>query len=155
MIRANVVGIFLIVAGLLLLLRKIDLPMADRFGTWEFILFLTGVVMLVIAHFRSNRNLMLWAGLITGMSLHMWAKANVDGWPDHWFFLFIIVGAAFLLVFASQKDRRSGIIGILLILTGIAAWPGLPWVAGSLNNYWPVLLVVLGIFLITKKVGPT
>jgi hypothetical protein len=151
MIRANFVGILLIVGGLLLLIRRIDLPMTERFTTWEFILFLSGVIMLLIAHFRSNRNLMLWSGLLTGMSLHMWGKANLDGWPDHWSFLFIIAGAAFLLVFASQKDRRSGIIGILLILTGFAAWPGLTWVAGSLNNYWPVLLVVLGIFLITKK----
>lgn len=151
MIRTNLVGILLILAGLFLLLQKMDIPMLQYIAPWQLILILAGVALLLFAHFRSNRTLMLWVALLAGVSLHFWGKYNVAGWPDHWYFLFIIAGAAFLLVFASQKDRRSGIIGIMLILTGIAAWPGLPSVAGSVNNYWPTLLVILGIILVTKK----
>ncbi|MBA4541416.1 MULTISPECIES: hypothetical protein [Thermoactinomyces] len=155
--KVKLTGLILILAGILLMLIKSDLASITSLLTWPFILFLLGAILMFFALSKRNHVLTLWTGLITALGLSIWGIKYVDGWPKHWSLLLVLFGIAVLFSFSISKNHITGIVGGIMVITGIFAYPGianLPVISpitSILHGIWPVFVVILGLFLVTRK----
>ncbi|MDR6226453.1 hypothetical protein [Desmospora profundinema] len=157
--RSRWIGILIAAIGAFLLMQEWGWSWRNPFASWETILIVVGVGIIFYSFIRSNRpNLLIWGGIVTGLGVHAWGQSHISGWPDHWSLVPAIIGLSFFLWGGLvHKNRRHVIIGIMLMLLGLLAWPGvaqLPIIghlAGPLHAYWPALLIVLGLILTVKK----
>ncbi|MDA8354478.1 MAG: hypothetical protein M0Z65_15110 [Firmicutes bacterium] len=157
--RAKTFGILIALTGVLLLLRELGYSLTQNLATWEFLLILTGVFIILHAMRKPNHPyMMIWGGIAVGLGLHAWGLNHLEWWPSHWSLVPAIIGAAFLICGGIiKKNRRHGTIGTLLLCMGIFAWPGIHQIPGIgpfavwLNTYWPGLLIILGLMLVFRK----
>ncbi|SDW24713.1 hypothetical protein SAMN05444487_10253 [Marininema mesophilum] len=157
--RGKIMGLFIIAAGTLLLLRQLGWSIAQTISNWEFLLVIAGFILLILAMRKPVRpRLSIVAMTLIGLGIHAWGLAQIEKWPDHWSLFPIIIGASFLLMGGLyQKNRFYGVIGTLLCLLGLFAWPGVGGIPGledleqTLNTYWPILLISLGLILFIRK----
>jgi hypothetical protein len=73
----------------------------------------------------------------------------VTAWPilaDHWPLLVVLAGVA---RFVTRPRNVLG--GVLLLVVGVALWLWTLGVADSLDLLWPVLLLTLGVWLLTRR----
>ncbi|QKG84070.1 hypothetical protein GXN76_06005 [Kroppenstedtia pulmonis] len=153
------IGTLLALAGVFLLWRKLDWPLTDQLGSWEFLLILVGLVLLFLSlRHRKKARLQVWGGIALGLGIHAWGSAYWSGWPHHWSIIPAVIGSSFLLFGGFiNKDRKSGLIGATLILLGLFTWPGINNIpvmgeaASWLSIYWPVMLILLGLILFFRK----
>lgn len=76
--------------------------------------------------------------------------------PDHWWALFIVVPAAFMLVTAARFYRIDSrlsprvsslaMTGTLMLAVGIALFVGVNWAM-----FWPVLVIIVGLWIIASN----
>lgn len=155
--RSKWVGLGLVIIGVWLLMVKTNWPYIERLWHWEFGLLFAGLILLSVAISRRNRNLTLWAAMLAGVGLQLWAPLYIPAWPKHWSMILWIIGAAFLVRALVFKERQNGVIGALLIAIGLFAWPkikeveGLSGISDTLHTYWPALIVLLGFVLIVMR----
>jgi hypothetical protein len=155
--QSKITGFILVLAGILLMVIKSGLAPLDSFFTWPFILFLIGALLLFIALIKKKASLTLWGGLIAALGISIWGIKYVEGWPRHWSLLIGLFGVAVLLSYFVSKNRITAIVGTIMVLTGIFAYPGiadLPIISpitSTLHMIWPVFVVILGLVLLTKK----
>ncbi|MGA9173044.1 MAG: hypothetical protein WBZ33_03570 [Thermoactinomyces sp.] len=155
--KVKLTGFILILAGILLMLIKSDLASIPSLMTWPFILFLLGAILLFFAYLKRNHSLTLWAGLIAALGLSIWGIKYVNGWPRHWSLLLGLFGVAVLLSYSISRNRITGIVGTIMVITGIFAYPGiadLPVISpitSILHGIWPVFVVILGLVLVIRK----
>jgi hypothetical protein len=118
---------------------------------------LIGALLLFIALIKKKASLTLWGGLIAALGISIWGIKYVEGWPRHWSLLIGLFGVAVLLSYFVSKNRITAIVGTIMVLTGIFAYPGiadLPIISpitSTLHMIWPVFVVILGLVLLTKK----
>lgn len=157
MIQKKLIGFLLILASILLLLIQTNSAPLESFITWPFLLFFLGAILIVIGFVNNNDKLALIAGIAASIGLFIWGREHVDDWSDHWSILMILCGVAVLLQFLINKQNITIAIALVLILSGISAWPGLhdiaslAGIAPVLNTYWPFLLLGLGVYFLVRK----
>lgn len=155
--QKKLLGFILIFFSILLLLIKTNLAPIPSFISWPFLLFFVSTILIAISFTNQNDKLGLVAGIGAAVGLFIWGKQYVDGWSDHWSILLIFIGCAVFLQYLINKQNLTAVIALILVLSGICAWPGLNEIASlasiapTLNTYWPLLLLGLGIYFLLRK----
>lgn len=157
--RTKTIGILIALAGMFLLFREQGVALSPDTLSWELILAATGLLVIFYArHKPRHPYLMIWGGIALGLGIHAWGLNRIKDWPSHWSMIPAIIGASFLLFGGLiRKNRNHGMIGALLLLLGLFAWPGVTEIPGLnpaaqiLNSYWPAVLVILGGYMAFKK----
>lgn len=156
--QSKVLGFLLVLFGLLLFIIKFEWVPLVSFLSWPFLLFLSGVLLSFLGFVRKKSHLVFLGTIMGGMGLYIWGlRYEIDGWPDHWSFIVVIFGIAFLLQYGVNKNKFTAIIGIMILLAGLFAWPGIteiPMLAPlttTFHSIWPIFIVVLGAILLFKK----
>lgn len=155
--QKKLIGFFLVFFSILLLVIKTELAPIQSFISWPFLLFFLSTVLIAVSFINQNDKLTLIAGIGGAIGLFIWGKQYVDGWSDHWSILLLLIGFAVLLQYVINKDNLTAVIAIVLIFSGICAWPGLKNIASlasiapTLNTYWPLLLLGLGVYFLLRK----
>jgi hypothetical protein len=153
----KILGFLLVLCGVLLMIFKFDLASPLSMISWPFFLFLIGALFVFIAILKTNGNLALFGGFIGSLGLAIWGHKYVKGWPTHWSLLAGLFGLSFLMHSFLSKNKVMSVVGTVFILIGLFAWPGIrdvPFlspVTAILHTVWPMLVVILGIFFLTKK----
>lgn len=153
-------GIILIGVGVYFLMDKLDLPFLKNIFTWPTLLLIIGIAFLLQAYLTNEDQSIFPGTILTGLGLHFHGRAIFEFWPDHWAIYTLIVGIAFII---RHQKAKSGIIpGIILTIIsllglfydGIISWMSyIGKAVGWLENFWPVALIIVGIYLlfINKK----
>lgn len=155
--QTKILGFIITLVGIILLLVQTDLTSLASLITWPFLIFLFSVLLLYVGILKKISTLTLWAGFAATISVTAWGLKYVNGWPKHWSILVALFGLVVLLQFTINKSKITALVGVILILTGIFAYPGiteLPLVSpitSVFHAYWPVLIVILGLVFISKK----
>lgn len=150
-------GFILILISLLLLIIQTESAPIQSFITWPFLLILLGAILVLVAFVNKNDKLALTGGIAAAIGLFIWGRQNIDHWSDHWSILMIFIGVAILFQFMINKQNISAVVSLILMISGICAWPGLREIASlssiapTLNTYWPVLILGLGVYFIARK----
>lgn len=155
--QKKLLGFLLTFISILLLLIKTESAPLQSFISWPFLLFFLGTVLILVAFVNQNDKLALIAGLGSSIGLFIWGKEYVEGWSSHWSILMMLCGVAVLLQYLINKQNLVIVIALILIISGICAWPGLNDIASlasiapTLNTYWPLLLLGLGVYFLIRK----
>ncbi len=150
-------GVVLICIGTLFILDEIGI---FRFS-WPLILIVIGIAIFAGAGTGRRRDSVFPSSLLIllGFSFliqqsHLFYWGFADGWPLY----MLSVGLAFIFAYLAQTHKGTGLLipgGILTVLgtlfllaeNRIIDWHGL-W---HVFNWWPVVLIALGIWLLVRK----
>ncbi|WP_217586871.1 LiaI-LiaF-like domain-containing protein [Lentibacillus saliphilus] len=148
----------LIGIGTYFLLRQLKIPIFTDFYSWPTLLIIIGLAFLIHAiQSRQHQNLFTGSFLM-GIGIHFHGLEHYPFWPDHWAMYTLIVGIAFFIRYMRTKRGLlpAGIlIGFsLLFIFSVDIPKQLSWVydiVSFLERFWPVALIILGIYFLKKK----
>ena len=150
-------GYFLIILGFMLSLYKLEIVPLKAFISWYFILSLIGTLFIISSFIQKNPTLVLIGGTIFAIGLSIWGNKYIALWPKNLSPFLILLGITFLLQYALNKQYFTAFIGSMFILTGISYLPGIkniPFVFSLtrvFQTYWPFVLIITGVFILTNK----
>jgi hypothetical protein len=144
-------GLFLIVVGVLLAAG--DFFPEARIGASAFFMGV-GVVLIVIG-MRDHNSLALYAGVfVTAIALANLVTGTGSVQGPGWGILFVGIGfVAVALIRSSAGKRWSWLLGLslVLVLWGGAEIAASNWKLSSDRIFVPVLIVLLGLFFVTRS----
>ncbi|MBR7796933.1 MAG: LiaI-LiaF-like domain-containing protein [Bacillota bacterium] len=148
----------LIGIGVFFLLQQLNIPILSNFYSWQTIIILIGLVLLIHSYVTKSYQNLFTGTVILGLGIHFYGIAYYSFWIDHWAMYLLIVGIAFIIRYLHTKE---GIIpGLLLIVFAIIMLFSIQlpvwfnWiyiVVEYLERFWPVILIVLGLYLLKRK----
>lgn len=143
-------GVILIAIGTVFLLERLDVIVIG----WPFILVGIGIILLVQA-IAEHRSQPVFSGtLLTLLGLHFYADEALiaPAWWRHNFASFVLItGVSFLVAWFFDR-KRSG----YLLTAAILLFIGIPWMFFNFSgihfliDWWPVLLLIVGAYLLIK-----
>lgn len=157
MVQKKFIGFFLVFISAIFLIVQTGQAPIQSFITWPFLLFAIATLLVFIGFMKENAQLVLIAGLAGSIGLFIWGYQNIADWPSHWSILMIFFGVSVLLQYFLSRHNLSILIAVILILSGFCAWPGLSNYAAfaplapTLNTYWPVFFLGLGLYFLLRK----
>lgn len=149
-------GIILIGIGTFYFLNQLHIHMLDQLYTWPTILIFIGLALFVESKVASNPDSLFPATILTGLGIHFHAVHYIHHWPTGWPVYLFIVGLAFLVRYS--KTKKSGLFtGLILVTLAILGLFNqfvetmLHKTYHYLDELWPILLIVVGLYIIIKK----
>lgn len=151
-------GIILVIIGAYFLAQQFNftLPYMDILLNWPSILLLTGLV-LFWQGFSNRDDHKVFSGVILlGLGILFHGVHTFQYWNYQWPYFTLIISIAFFLKYFINK--RDGITtGVILLIISIAAlffstitqW--LNSIYSGFDSLWPVILILIGIFLLIRK----
>jgi|GEM_PF-138821 len=154
-------GILLVLAGILLLLHNLHIYRLSWSTFYPLALLFLGLWFFAKAALEKNAGLVFSGSLLFLFGTFFFLRNVLDlWWTDEllfWPVFLIIPGLSFLIMYLF-RPREWGILVtavILLFLGGMALGKNLGWyyeypIFAWGRKYWPVLLIVLGIYLVVQ-----
>lgn len=151
-------GIILIGIGVYFLMDQLNLPFLKNVFTWPTILLFIGLAFILQAYISKEDQLIFPGIILLGLGAHFHGRELFDFWPDHWAVYTFIVGLAFIVRY--QKTKSGIVPGIILIIIsllglfydGIIGWMNyIGRAVGWIENFWPIVLIVVGVYLLYKS----
>lgn len=152
------IGILLIGFGLFYFISKWQIPSLQFLNYWTTPLFITGIALLLQA-FKGKEQQYIFPGIIVlGFGIHFYASSHIEAWPDHWSVLTLIISIGML--FQSKKGKGDLLPGILLFIMSLfflfnekltTMLSSLSFQVSYFQKYWPILIAVIGLYLLFKK----
>lgn len=152
------IGILLICLGGYLLLQQVNIALLEPFHTWPSILMIVGGSLVVHCYLEKNFHNLMIATLILGLGIHFHGLMHYDFWINHWAMYPLIVGAS--LVIRSLRTKKGFLLGALFIGFSVLMifsvqmpewfnvfYSGFDYI----EAFWPLLLVLAGIYCLRKK----
>ncbi|HAM81446.1 LiaI-LiaF-like domain-containing protein [Ornithinibacillus bavariensis] len=144
--------------GLFFLFKQLKLPIFTDFYSWPTLLIIIGIAFLIYSFQVKDFNQLFPGTLILGLGIHFHGMEHYTFWIDHWAMYPLIVGIAFLVRYLKTKEGLiPGLILIILscvFIFSIRIPHELNWindVFNFINMYWPLVLIVIGVYLLKKK----
>lgn len=157
MVQKKFLGFFLVFGSALMLLLQTGKAPLPSLITWPFLLFSISALIVFVGFIKNNSQLVLIAGIAAAIGIFIWGIQNMNNWPSHWSILVIFFGLVVFLQYVLSRDNLSLLIAVILFLTGVCANPGLRKyealapIAPTLNTYWPIFILGLGLYFLFRK----
>lgn len=151
-------AIILLGFGLFFFLQQNQYSFFQGFDTWPTFLIIVGIAYLFQGYVAKDYEAILPGVILTGFGLHFHIIKYLEVWPNSNGTFILIIALGFLLRY--QKVRAGLFQGILFLVLAILLlfynkivdWLGiLESGAGDFWRFWPVVLVVYGLYLLIKK----
>lgn len=151
-------AIILIGFGLYFYLQRFDLTSMKDYFTWPTLLIIVGLAFLGEGYWGRDEESILPGVILVGFGLHFHLAGKIAIWPDNIGVFVLIIAIGFLL--RSQKTGDGTFYGLLFLVLSILllfsdkvmGWFGLVENnVSSLINFWPAVLVVIGVYLLFAK----
>lgn len=148
----------LIGLGLYFLSQQIYIPIISDLATWPMLLIIVGGIFLFIGYNHRDYDKLLPGGILFLLGLHFYLDQFYPIWVDERSVYFIIVGLAFLLRY--QQTKQGLWVSFILIGIGLFTLLSKSDTAfqyyiesfmSLLEVYWPVGLIIFGIYLLIKR----
>lgn len=148
----------LIGLGIYFLIEQLQLSLFDNFYSWPTFLMIIGIAFLIHSYSTKEYNNIFTGVLLLGLGIHFHGLENYDFWFDHWSVFALIVGLAFFIRFLKTKKGMipaAILIGLsLLMIFSVTLPEWFQWIYGVaefIETFWPVALIVIGVYLLRKK----
>ncbi|WP_018660928.1 LiaI-LiaF-like domain-containing protein [Heyndrickxia acidiproducens] len=151
-------AIILIGFGLYFYLQRYEQSGFQEYFTWPTLLIIVGLAFLGQGYWGRESESILPGVILVGFGLHFHVAGKVAIWPDNIGIFILIIALGFLLRY--QKTGDGIFYGILFLALSVLllfsdkaiAWFGLfENHVTSLVNFWPAVLVVIGLYLLLFK----
>ncbi|MUK86956.1 hypothetical protein GMD78_00885 [Ornithinibacillus sp. L9] len=148
----------LIGIGVYFLLRQLKVPIITDFYSWPTLFIIVGGALLIHSYRARDYHHLFTGTLILGLGIHFHGKEHYTFWIDHWAMYPLIVGIAFLIRYLKTKNGLLYsviLIGFSLIMIFSVSLPEtFHWIYPIISffeSYWPIALIIIGIYLLRKK----
>ena len=148
----------LIGLGVYFLIEQLELALFAKFYSWPTFLIIIGIVFLIYSYTTKEYNNIFTGVLLLGLGIHFHGLENYDFWFDHWSIFALIIGLAYLFRFFKTKRGlipAGVLIGIAVLMIFSVSLPSwFEWIYGVadfIETFWPVALIVVGVYLLRKK----
>jgi len=157
--RMNIAGgIVLILIGALLLLVQV-LPGIYIQFSWPWIIIFVGLFLFALGAYLGEPGMAVPASIVGGIGGILFYQNSTGNW-ESWSFLWTLipgfVGLGIVLMNLLKDEGagswRDGGILILISLTLLAVFGSFFGAIGLVGDYWPVLLILLGILILIRPV---
>lgn len=151
-------GIILVGFGLFFFLQHSSFSLFSEYVTWPTLLMIVGVAFLFQGYGGRDYEAILPGVILTGFGFHFHVVNRLSIWPDAIGSFILIIALGFLLRY--QKVRNGLFQGLLFLALAalmlfydqVMTWLGLiESKVSTITSLWPILLVLIGIFLLFKK----
>lgn len=159
MTKQNTLLAYLLIGiGVFFLFRELRLPIFTDFYSWQTLLIIIGTAILIYSYRTKNYKSISIGFIIAGIGIHLHGQANYSFWINHWAVYFIIIGAAYLLRW--MKAKSGLLIGVVFLSLGVMLLytkqfnAYFEWVNDLfviIERFWPILLIIFGLFLMRKN----
>ena len=153
----SLLAYLLIGIGIYFLLRELKIPILTNFYSWQTLLIIIGLALLIHGYSSKYYQNLLAGTIVLGIGIHLHGVQHYSFWIDHWAVYILIVGIAFLVRFIkTKKGLFTGLILITLAVFLIFSvnlpiyFDWLYTVIDLLERFWPVLLIIIGFFLLKR-----
>ncbi|WP_156291210.1 LiaI-LiaF-like domain-containing protein [Oceanobacillus salinisoli] len=154
----SLIAYVLIGIGLFFLLRQLKIPIITNFYSWQTVLIIIGLILLFHSYSYRNYQHLFSGTVVLGLGIHFHGLEQYHFWIDHWAIYVLIIGIAFFI--KASKTKKGYFTGILLI--GFSVFMIFSntlsiyfyWVYDVMEfmeTFWPVILVIIGIYMLKKK----
>lgn len=151
------IGFILIAVGIYFTIHTLNIPMLRPYYSWTMMLILIGICLVLYSYFKKDYDNLLISIIILGLGIHFFGLENFDFWIDHWAIYLLIIGSA--LIIRSLRIKKGLFSGLVIIIVSLLfIFPIQLTFLNSLDPYlnpmrtfWPVLLIVVGLYLIIRK----
>ncbi|CDQ39418.1 MULTISPECIES: LiaI-LiaF-like domain-containing protein [Virgibacillus] len=148
----------LIGIGIFFLLQQLKIPIFSNFYSWQTIIILIGLVLLIHSYATKNYHNLFSGTIVLGLGIHFYGLSYYSFWIDHWAMYVLIVGIAFIIRFLQTKEGLLpgilliGFAIIMLFSIQLPVW--LNWIyviIDFMERFWPIIFIVLGLYLLKRK----
>ncbi|TFJ93971.1 hypothetical protein E4U82_03930 [Lentibacillus salicampi] len=148
----------LIGIGVYFLLRELKIPIITDFYSWPTLLIIIGIALLIHSYTARDYQHLLSGTIVLGLGIHFHGLNHYTFWIDHWAVYPLMVGIAFII---RGLRTKSGIFtGIIISAISIflifsvqlpAAFGWVYDVTSLLERFWPIILIIIGIYWLKRK----
>lgn len=155
--RHTFFGFLLIIIGLLFLGKQFNFSFIDFLLNWQWILIILGLFNLVEAIFNKGKHQILPGIILLGLGIHFLGLFYALDWPSNWGVYPFIVGIAFIVSSFFVNEKGYIFIGVILLIAAFFGGyydtirPLLKIITNYLDTYWPIILILLGIYIIYRS----
>lgn len=152
------VAYLLIGLGVYFLIKQLNLVFFQPFIGWPTIVIIIGIAFLLHSYATKEKQNIFIGVILLGIGIHFHGLQNYDFWYNHWSIYTLIVGFAYLIRFFYMK--KGFILSIVLITISIIMifsislpewFQGVYGIIDFIETFWPIILIVIGIYFIRKK----
>lgn len=156
--RNPFIAYVLIIIGVFFLLRQLKIPILTNFYSWQTILIVIGGGLLFYSFLKDNGKNLFSGTLLFGLGIHFYGMEHYHFWSHHWGMFPLIIGIAYFV--RAFKTKKGFLVGSLLILLSVfmiystSFHTYLYWlddVIDLIKQYWAILLILLGIYMLMRK----
>ncbi|MEF3328150.1 MULTISPECIES: LiaF transmembrane domain-containing protein [Oceanobacillus] len=144
--------------GIFLLLRELRIPFFVDLYSWQSFLIVIGIGIIIHSYTTKTYQNLFIGTLLFGIGIHLHGVKHYSFWIDDWSVYFIIIGLAFIIRYT--KTKKGFFLGLFSILLGLlflfseqlsiyTSW--LEPIVSLLERFWPILLILLGMFMLKRK----
>jgi hypothetical protein len=152
-------GVILIGFGAYFLLQQINMTIFQQFFSWPTLLIIVGIAFLGQGYTAKDYESILPGVIITGFGLHFHLVNHLAFWPHNTIgMLILIISFGFFLRFQKVNNGLFQAFLFLIIAVLLLFYDKIAGYFGLLQNgmsiiwkFWPVLLIVVGIYFLLKK----
>lgn len=151
-------GIILIGFGLYFFLQQEQITVLEPFYSWPSLLIIVGLAFLCQGYFAKDYEAILPGTILAGFGIHFHIVDYFSLWPNHIGVFILIISLGFLLRYQKLKTGLFhgllflSISILLLFYNRVINWLGqLESSVKEIWNFWPILLIGIGLFLLIFK----
>ena len=143
--------------GFFYLLRSIDFPPLQPYYSWETLSILLGLAFLLQSRLGGQADFLLPGVIFTGYGIHQYIAGKLAYWPDEQVVIFLLIGLGFLLIYLKKGvGKGAGILfiiisALLIFYEQILDFLDVSNYAEIVSSYWPVALILTGLYILYKK----
>lgn len=143
--------------GFFYLLRSIDFPLFQPYYSWATLSIILGLAFLLQSRFGGQADFLLPGVFFTGYGLHQYIAGKLAYWPGEQVVIFLLFGLGFLLIYLKKGvGKGAGILfiiisALLIFYEKILDFLGISNYAETVSTYWPVALILIGLYILYKK----
>lgn len=152
------IAYMLIGLGMYFLIKQLNLDLFSNFYSYTTIIIIVGISFILHSYTVKEYNNLFSGIIISGFGIHLHGIENYAFWFNHWSMYVLIIGIAFIVRYLKTKSGLlTGIILIsfaLFMIFSIKIPSSLHWIYGIIGfveTFWPVALIILGIYLLKFK----
>jgi hypothetical protein len=151
-------GVLLVGFGIFFLLNELHMSIAAKVYTWPVLLILIGAALLTESALSQDHSNLLASYILITLGIHFYVSEQIPFWPTNISMVVFMVAISFLI---SARKAKSGFFqgGTLLIIAILMMFSDrlklfLPKVEDGVNyltTFWPILLLLVGLYLLFFK----
>jgi len=154
----QLIGYISIGLAIYFLIAQLEFSFFDKLNGLHTIIGIIGICFIIFSQTKNAPIHLLIGTFLVGISIHLYGLLHINGWIDYWAIYLLLLSISFLLYYLQTKKQLvTGLtfasISLLFIISKQLPniFQPIHFVIEFVNTFWPVALLIFGVFFIRKN----